>query len=69
MTRCSPSRPCPQRSGCARAAAGRGRPVDASISHGAGIPCPMFIDRRGLALLQRRILSSPNAKGEPYGTA
>lgn len=57
MARCRPSAGCSQRENCARAAAPTVREtwdrwtptVDASICLSAG-PCPMFIDRRGLAL-------------------
>jgi hypothetical protein len=50
-TRCLPSRECVQSGTCARFRAARAvTTVDASICLRAGAPCPMFIDRRGLAL-------------------
>lgn len=50
MTRCSPSKPCPQRDRCARANADNSRAfmvsgVDASLCLKAGW-CPMFLDIR-----------------------
>lgn len=51
--RCVPTR-CPQSDRCHRAAIAPGGDVveiDATCAQVAGEPCPMFIDRRGAALL------------------
>jgi hypothetical protein len=50
-TRCTPSRECAQAATCARFRAARAvTTVDASLCLRPGAWCPMFIDRRGLAL-------------------
>lgn len=56
LLRCTPSRDCPQRCRCMRAAgplAPNSQAVDASVlAHTGGTWCPMFLDVRGAELLR-----------------
>lgn len=56
LLRCTPNRDCPQRCQCLRVVGPldpEAMTVDASVLvHAGGAWCPMFIDMRGVALLE-----------------
>ena len=66
---CRPATPCEQASTCARYAAAGADAIDARATLTKRQPwCPMFIDRRGLALIGEEIpVKSNNPTGRPLG--
>lgn len=71
MIPCQPTHPCGQRDRCARFGAAGQDAIDASVSVTRRQAwCPMFIDRRGAALIGEELpmQAKPAAIGRPRGT-